>query len=299
MPKGNEAVLFQKPKATVKAFIEITKPPTIGLLTFTALAPLALAARETLVSPLVLGQAILALVFSCAGANAVSCYLDRDLDALMERTKRRALPTGRIYPPEKALYFGLVLLCLGLLLGWELNLLSFLVLVLGAADYLLVYSLWSKRRTKLNIVLGGFSGGFPVLFGWVAAGGEITFLPFLLAALVVLWIPSHIWSLAIFYRQDYVRARVPMLPAVSSPEAVKKCILATAFLFALFAFFIIFYGQLIRIYPFFALAAAALSVTSAVSLYLNPQPQNAWRSFKVSSPVLFLAFLGVVLEVLA
>lgn len=287
--------------AKIKSYIEVTKPATVGLLVFTAVAGMVAAAQlapGANASWKNLMKAFFAVTLACAGSNAISCFVDRDLDAIMERTRKRPIPSARIYPPAKALYFGLALVGLGLALAASINWLSVLALVGGIVDYVLVYSVWSKRRTALNIVLGGFSGGFPVLFGWVAVAGKIDLLPILLGALVVLWIPNHIWSIALYCRNDYLRAQVPMLPAVRSTLSVIRCIMATSLILAVFAALIYWAADLGWIYATLGGIATALTLLGALALYLDPTPEKAWKVFKLSSPNLFLIFLGVILDAL-
>lgn len=287
--------------AKIKSYLEVTKPATVGLLVFTAVAGMIAAARLVPGANASWGnlmQALVAVTLACAGSNAVSCFVDRDLDAIMERTKKRPIPSARIYPPIKALYFGLALIGLGLVLAADINWWSVFALLGGIVDYVLVYSVWSKRRTALNIILGGFSGGFPVLFGWVAVAGRVDLLPILLGALVVLWIPNHIWSIALYCREDYLRAQVPMLPAIRSTLGVIRCLMATGLLFAVFAVWIYLAADLGWIYIVLGGVATALTLLGALALYLDPTLEKAWKVFKLSSPNLFLIFLGVILEAL-
>ena len=283
---------------TLKAYLEVTKPVSVSLLVFTSVAAMVVATREVVFNPGQLITAILAIILSCAGANAISCYVDRDIDAVMERTKKRPIPTARIFPAVKALYFGLVLILGSLVLAYYINLLSMICLVTGILDYVLVYNAWSKRKTPLNIILGGFSGGFPVLFGWVAITGQISLLPFLLGALVVLWIPNHIWSLAIYHREDYQKAKIPMLPVVSSFQAVVRCIVTTILLFFIISILIYLTGHFGPVYFWLTVVPGLIAIGGSIYLYLHPTPKNAWFVFKLSSPILFFVFLGMILDTL-
>ncbi|MGO0123375.1 heme o synthase [Desulfothermobacter acidiphilus] len=281
-----------------KAYVEVTKPRSVFLLVFTALPPMVLAAQRY---PFTWSQAVLALwavTLACAGANAVSCYVDRDLDKAMERTCRRPVPSGRIYPAEKALCWGLALFLASLLLGWRLNPAAALCLAGGMLGYVGIYSLWLKRRSVWNIVLGGVAGGLPALFGWMAVSGKIAWLPVLMAALVVLWIPNHIWSLAIFYREDYARVQVPMLPVVTSLGKALHCLLLTVILMVATSLFIGYLGHFGWVY--WAIALLTGAAVLALSLYViwRPNPRSAWLLFKFSSPYLFLLFLAMLLDVL-
>ncbi len=282
----------------VKNYVEVTKPLSVFLLVFTAVCAMIIAAQGQSVSPGLFLTALVAITAGCAGANVITCYIDRDIDLVMERTKRRPIPSKRIYPPEKALYYGLALALLSLVLSWRINLLAFLSMLLGLADNVIVYSLLTKRRSSLNIIWGGFSGGLPALFGWAAMTGSINVTALLIAAIVVLWIPNHIWNLAIFYSDDYRKVRVPMLPAVFELKKTLRCIMATVLLMYLASILLYFLGQFGPIYLGVALVAGFLISLGNVYLVLRPSRQKAWMMFKVSSPYLFLLFAGMIIDVL-
>jgi len=218
---------------------------------------------------------------------------------VMERTRRRPIPSKRIYPPEKALYFGLALALISLSLSWRINVLAFVSMLLGLADNIVVYSLLTKRRSPLNVIWGGFSGGLPALFGWAAVSGSINLTALLIAAIVVLWIPNHIWNLAIFYSDDYQKVRVPMLPAVFELSKTLRCILATVLLMYLLSLLLYFFGQFGLIYLGVALVSGLLVTLGNIYLVLKPSPQRAWIMFKLSSPYLFLLFVGMIVDVLS
>jgi protoheme IX farnesyltransferase len=227
----------------------------------------------------------------------ITCYIDRDIDVVIERTKRRPIPSQRIHPPEKALYFGLALALVSLALSWRINPLSFICMVLGLADNIVVYSLLTKRRSPLNVIWGGFSGGLPALFGWAAVSGSINLTALLIGAIVVLWIPNHIWSLAIFYSDDYQKVSVPMLPAVFELKKTLRCILATVLLMYLFSALLYFFGPFGPLYLSLALVSGFLISLGNIYLVLRPSSQRAWKMFKLSSPYLFLLFVGMILDV--
>lgn len=284
--------------STLKAYLEVTKPPSVVLLVFTALGGMVVAAGGHAIPPGLFLQALLAAILGCAGANAITCYIDRDIDAIMERTKRRPLPTRRIDPPERALYWGLALTIASFILAWLINSLSFLCAAFGFFDNVLVYSLLMKRRSPLNAVWGGFSGGIPALFGWAAVKGSLSPTAFLIAALVVLWIPSHIWNLALFWSEDYKRVKVPMLPAVFTLKSTLRCLLATVLLLYLFSIALGFVGRLGAIYLTTALVAGLIMVVGNLYMFLKPTRKRAWVMFKVSGPYLLILFVSMMLDLL-
>jgi len=283
---------------SLKAYWEVTKPNILSLLVFTSVATMLIASRKT-GTPIDLASLALAVVsitLGCAGCNVLTCYIDRDIDALMERTKHRPIPSRRIYPPERALYYGLALTAASLALSLLLNLPSFIFLLAGIIDNVVVYSLLLKRRNYLNIILGGFSGAMPVLFGWAAITGQVSFTAILLGALVFFWIPSHIWSLALFFKDQYRKAGVPMLPVVAEMGTSLGAIFTSVIVMLPFSFAIYFYGKFGLIYLVTASASAALITASGLYLLYKPTQENAWTLFKISSPYLFAIFLAAVID---
>ena len=280
------------------AYLEITKPSSVLLLVFTAVGAMVVAAGGQPIPAGRFWHAVAAVALGCAGANTLTCYIDRDIDALMERTRRRPLPTQRISPPQLALYWGLLLSALSLLLAWLINPLSWVWGLVGLLDNVLVYSLLSKRRSPLNVILGSFSGGMPVLYGWAVVRNQVALTPLLIAALVVLWTPNHIWNLGIFYSEDYRRVRVPMLPAVYSLRGTVRCIVATVLLMFGCSMALGFAGRFGWLYSSTALTLGALVVAGNLWLFFRPSRELAWRLFKLSSPYLFLLFAAMMVDVL-
>ena len=286
------------PLGVLWAYIEVTKPASVILLVFTGLATMIVAAGGWNLPPDLLFLTLTALTLGCAGANTITCYIDRDMDQVMERTKRRPIPSGRIRPVERALYWGVLLTVVSLVLAWIINPLVFFLGLLGSADNVLVYSLLLKRRSAWNIILGGFSGGVPVLSAWAAVTGSIDLVALLMAAVVVLWIPNHIWNLAIYHAHDYKKVQVPMLPAVVSLEKTTRCTMATVVLMYLLSVALYFVGAFGIIYLVTALAFGLFMTVSNFVLALNPTRDKAWIMFKISSPYLFVLFVAMALDVL-
>lgn len=282
----------------LQAYLEVTKPPSVALLVFTALGGMVVAAGGQAIPPGLFLQALLAAILGCAGANTITCYIDRDIDSIMERTKRRPLPTKRIDPPERALYWGVALTIASFILAWLINPLSFLCAAFGFFDNVLVYSLLMKRRSPLNVVWGGFSGGIPALFGWAAVKGSLSLAAFLIAALVVLWIPSHIWNLALFWSEDYKKVKVPMLPAVFTLKSTLRCLLTTILLLYLFSIALGFVGGLGTIYLTTALVAGLAMVVGNLYMFIKPTRKKAWVMFKMSGPYLLILFVSMMLDLL-
>jgi protoheme IX farnesyltransferase len=281
----------------VKAYVEVTKLRLVFLLVFTSVGAMAVAAAGRPISTGLLVKALAAIVAGTAGANTITCYIDRDIDAVMERTRRRPIPSGRIAPPERALYWGLFLAAVSLGLALSINLLSFAAILLGLLDNVLVYSLLAKRRSPLNIIWGSFSGGLPALFGWTVVTNRVDWLPLLVGAIVVLWTPTHIWNLAIYYSDDYRKASVPMLPAVYRLQATLNCIAATVVLMVAFSLLLHFAGGFGAVYFWTALVSGVLLAAANLYLVWKPSHKLAWRLFKLSSPYLFVLILAMMLDV--
>ena len=289
-------------KNRVLTYYEYTKPKIWYLLVFTSLTATFVASNvlSTSLSSIKWVVAALAITSGCAGCNALTNYNDRDIDAVMNRTKHRPLPSGRI-TPRAGLRFGLALIAISILLSFTLNLLSVLWMALGVLDNVGVYSLWLKRRSALNILLGGFSGGLPVLFGWSAATpgliGSIAPLPVLMAGLVFLWIPIHIWFLAVTYRADYAKVGVPMLPVVIGSVPAIRLIVIFSMIFVPFSIGVYLLGNFGLIYGLVALAGGLVNLAGSVWVLHKPTEANAWKMFKISSPYLFLLFLAMIVDV--
>jgi protoheme IX farnesyltransferase len=202
-------------------FIALTKPRIIELLLVTTLPTMFVADRKVpglglMVATLVGGS------LSAGGANAANMYIDRDIDAVMKRTRKRPLVTGAVAPHE-ALAFAIALEVVSFFVLWQaVNLYSALLALAAALFYVFVYSLGLKRRSSQNIVIGGAAGAVPVLIGWTAVTDHLSWAPAVLFALIVIWTPSHFWALAVKYRDDYSAANVPMLPSVASFERVAR-----------------------------------------------------------------------------
>ncbi len=283
--------------ASLRPYLEVTKPKLVSLLVFTALVGMFVGARWAAVSLTWADWALglTAITLGCAGSNAITCYFDRDIDSLMDRTRRRPIPSGRIDPARNALYLGAALVAASLALALLRNVLSFAAIGLGVLDNVVVYSLLTKRRSPWNIILGSFSGGLPAVYGWTFATGSVTLVPILMAALVVLWTPNHIWSLALRYRDDYARAGVPMLPVVLEEKQAVRCIACTSLLLVGFSVALDSLGAFGDAYLWTAAFLGGALIALNAWLLLRPTAAHAWVVFKFSSPYLAVIFLFMIL----
>lgn len=208
------------PPADWRDFLALTKPRVMTLVVFTGLC--GMLAAPVGIDPVLGFTAILCIALGAGAAGALNQWYEADLDAAMKRTAQRPLPAGRM-ERQSALHFGVGLGAFSvILMGLALNVAAAAILAISILFYVLIYTVWLKRRTPQNIVIGGAAGAFPPLIGWAAATGEIALLPLLLFALVFLWTPPHFWSLALFVQTDYARAGVPMLPVVAGEKETRR-----------------------------------------------------------------------------
>lgn len=278
-----------------KAYYQLTKPKTVWLLVLVGMASAFLIFPRWQKEPLKLATCFLALLLSVAGTNAVTCWIDKDIDKLMKRTSNRPLPRGEL-TPRVALLFGLTTFLSGCLISLYSKPEATTYLVLGFIFSAVVYNGYLKRRSSLNILLASPAGMMPIFFSWSFLGEKIGLVPFLLGLLVVFWTPAHIWSLAIFYSSDYNKAKIPMLPLVAGEKKTIRLIalfnallVGTSIILGLSGFFGKFY-----LITALVLNLAFLALT--VFTYLKPNRKNSWRLFKFSSPYLALLFLIMVAD---
>ena len=219
-------------RVILSSYIGLMKPHVTVLLLGTTLAAMALAGHGLPPASVTIATLIGGL-FAAGSANAINCYWDRDIDKLMSRTKSRALPAGRISDTH-ALIFGIVLGALSfIILGVFANWLAASLAVAAILFYVCIYTMWLKRTTTQNIVIGGAAGAVPVLVGWAAATGSLSWAAFWLFAIVFMWTPPHFWALSLVLRKDYARAGVPMLPVVKGEAATyRQIVLYTVLLVA-------------------------------------------------------------------
>ena len=223
----NSAVQTAPVTAEWRDFVALTKPRVMTLVVFTGLCGL-LAAPQA-IHPVLAFTAILCIALGAGAAATLNQWYETDLDGRMARTSGRPLPSGRM-DRQTALHFGVGLGSFSvLLMGLAVNVLAAAILAVSILFYVLVYTVWLKRRTPQNIVIGGAAGAFPPLIGWAAATGRIELMPALLFALIFLWTPPHFWALSLFIKSDYSKAGVPMLPVVAGLRHTRQQILLYTF----------------------------------------------------------------------
>jgi protoheme IX farnesyltransferase len=276
-------------RARVGGFVALTKPRIIELLLVTTVPTMVVADRGLPSLWLVL-MTVLGGTLAAGGANAINMVVDRDIDAVMHRTRNRPLVTGVVQPGE-ALVFALVLEAMAFALLWStVNPLSAVLAVSATAFYVFVYTLWLKRTSTSNIVIGGAAGAVPVLVGWAAVRNSLDWAPLVLFAVIFVWTPPHFWALAVKYKDDYAAAQVPMLPAVASLRTTATRILAyTVVLWALTLLFAPVAGMG-ALYTAAAAGLGAVFLGMAVQLYRTPTTAVAMRLFSWSITYVMLLF---------
>ncbi|HEY7876151.1 MAG TPA: heme o synthase [Actinomycetota bacterium] len=271
------------------AYFALTKPRIIELLLVTTVPSMVVAARGWPSWLLVLNT-LIGGALSAGGANAINCYLDRDIDRVMPRTKRRPLPMHQV-EPARALVFGVVLGVVAFAYLWAtVNLMSAALATAALLFYVFVYTIGMKRSTPQNIVIGGAAGAFPALVGWSAVTGTVELPALALFGIIFYWTPPHFWALAMRYEKDYAAAGVPMMPVVYGREETAKHVLLYSFL--LLAMSLVFFsvGKMGAIYLGAALVLNAVFIYGAVRLYRNTVPTVAWWLFRFSIYYLALLF---------
>jgi protoheme IX farnesyltransferase len=303
----------QKSESRVAVYYELTKPKIWYLLVFTAFGA-ALTASNIYgieISPATWLLMLFSVAAGSAAANTLTNYHDRDIDAIMERTKDRPLPSKRIYPAEKARNFGLVLAGISLVLALGISFTTTLeqgvwatiFIAFGLANNVFVYSYGLKRRSRTNIILGGLCGGSPPMIGWVAVTmSDLWTMGLAMAGLVFIWIPMHIWALTLHFKDDYNKVNVPMLTAVQSEKTSARVIAGSTLVMVLFSivpFFLTTQGgdnMVGEIYLWTAIASGALMIALSIWVIIKPKEQAAWTLFKFSSPYLTVLFIALMVD---
>ncbi len=281
----------------VKNYYELTKPKIWYLLVFTAFGSALTASLlfDIPITPLTWILLLGGVAAGSAAADTITGYNDRDIDAIMERTKDRPIPSGRI-SPRNALIFGLILTAIALIFSWLISLWAFLLMLFGLFDNIIVYSKWLKRRSQSNIILGGFSGGVPALIGYVTVTTQNLEIGLVMAGLVFFWIPTHIWSLALHVRKDYQKAKVPMLPVVCEEKKAVRIIAGTTLIMVLFSILPFFFNQFGQIYLVTATLFGVIMMGLSLWLLLKPTEKASWTVFKFSSPYLTAVFIAFMVD---
>jgi protoheme IX farnesyltransferase len=281
----------------IKGYVALTKPRIIELLLVTTLPTMFVAKRGVPSVGLMLAT-LVGGALAAGGANAINMVVDRDIDTVMHRTRNRPLVTGAM-TPRAALVFALVLEAAAFAELWgTVNLLSALLAVSATAFYVFVYTLWLKRISAQNIVIGGAAGAVPVLVGWAAVTDSLGWAPVVLFAVIFIWTPPHFWALAIKYRDDYETAGVPMLPVVATLKNTARQILVYTVLLVAVTLLFAAVGHMGVLYVVSAAVLGAVFLGYAVRLRQLATPKAAMRLFQYSITYLTLLFAAMAGDVL-
>jgi protoheme IX farnesyltransferase len=281
--------------ATVRNYVSLTKPRIIVLLLITTVPAMMVAARGWPSSWLVLAT-LIGGTLSAAGANTINCWYDRDIDAIMKRTSGRPLVTGAIRP-RNALIFGIALGAGAFVFLWATTTLAAACLATSALlFYVFVYTVWLKRRTPQNIVIGGAAGAFPPVVGWAAVTGDVSLGAVVMFAVIFFWTPPHFWALALRLKNDYAEAGVPMLPVTDGPAITRLQILRYSVMLVVISLLLAPAAELRWIYLPVATAAGAIFVAMAYRLWRAPESTSPMSLYKYSLLYLAIVFVAMGLD---
>jgi len=283
--------------ARVRDYIDLLKPRVMSLVVFTGWIGVLIAPVH--LHPFKAALAVLAITLGSGAAGAINMWYERDLDALMARTRNRPLPAGRV-APDDALGLGVLLSIFSvLLMALSTNFVAAALLAAAILFYVFVYTIWLKRRTPHNIVIGGAAGAFPPMIGWAAATGDVSAVGIALFLLIFLWTPPHFWALALYRREDYRRAGVPMLPVVAGPRETKRQMLIYTLLLIPVALAPTLLGAVGWVYGAVALTLSLGFVGHAIAVWRTADDETSHRAarkmFRYS--LIYLAALFAALPV--
>ena len=284
-------------RSKVGSYIALTKPRIVELLLVITIPTMVLAQRGW-PSVWLMVWTFVGGWLAAAGANAINMYIDRDIDKLMERTKNRPLATG-VIQPRNALVFAITLEVVAFVILFAgANLLAACLAMSATAFYVFVYSLWLKRSSKQNIVIGGAAGAVPVLVGWAAVTNSLGWAPVVLFVIIFLWTPPHFWALAIRHTEDYRAAGVPMLPVVASMKETIRSMIAYSVVLTVSTLVLVPVANLGLIYGITALVFGVAFVIGTIALGSNPTEARSMRLFSFSISYVSAIFLALTLDVL-
>ncbi len=281
--------------------LEISKPRIVVLLVITAVTSMYAASK------LVPGvpdldywsylHIIIAGALASAGSSALNHYYDRDIDPKMTRTSTRPIPSGKM-AASNVLIYGLAVSCISVIYGYfALNAVSAFFIAVGIFSYVIIYTVWLKRRHTSNIVIGGIAGSAAAWAGWAAATGSMDLLGFLVGFLVFVWTPSHFWCLAMKIKDEYAKAEVPMLPVVIGMQKTSKFILGNTLILIPYSLILSFIPDGLGIvYTVIAIVSGALMLVYHYKLTKTPTSEFAWKAYKVTAPYLTIIFVAVALD---
>jgi protoheme IX farnesyltransferase len=282
---GEEEILLAPATAD---FIALMKPRVMVLVVYTGLA--GLVAAPTSLNPVLAAVAVLAIALASGAAGALNMWYERDIDAIMARTRMRPLPLGRIDPSDAAALGVVVSIAAIVLMGLAVNWLAAGLLALASATYVFVYTIWLKRRTPQNIVIGGAAGAFPPMIGWAAATGHVDLTAITLFLIIFFWTPPHFWALSLYRCKDYAKAGIPMMSVVAGPASTKRQMLVYTLLLLPLSIAPYFLGAAGPIYLAGTGIMSLIFVAAAIGVLRDSTDRSAKRMFGFSILYQFVLF---------
>jgi protoheme IX farnesyltransferase len=280
---------------TLRNYIILSKPKLVYLLFFTGFTAMVIAGSLYGYDWLKIIILSLSIILGVMGSNAMTNFIDRKMDGIMDRTKKRPIPSGKI-KPRNALVYAVIMVVIGTIMAGIINIWSGVFILLGFLDSAIVYNALTKRKTPFSIILGAPAGGLPVLAGWVGISGRLELLPLLLFILIMIWTPIHIWSLAYFYRGDYQKAGVPMLPVILDSKKIYIILTVLNFLMVGFSVYIGCLYSLSLIYVISSAILGLVIISFSFRLIIKGEEKIAWVLFKLTSPYLAVIFIILIIE---
>ena len=285
----------------INEIIEISKPRIVVLLVITAITSMYAASKLVSGSPqleyLDYLHIVVAGALASAGSSALNHYYDKDIDPKMSRTSSRPIPSGRM-AASHVLIYGLIVSCVSVVYGFfALNAVSAFFIAVGIFSYVIIYTVWLKRKNTSNIVIGGIAGSAAAWAGWAAATGSMDLLGFLVGFLVFVWTPSHFWCLAMKIKDEYAQAEVPMLPVVIGMQKTSKFILGNTLILIPYSLILVLIPDGLGIvYTIIASVSGGLMLVYHYKLTKTPTSEFAWKAYKVTAPYLTIIFVAVALD---
>jgi len=288
--------------SAIKDYIEVSKPRIVIVLVITAVTSMLAATRFDGTPNTawdISGWKLLFLIISgslsSVGASAINQFYDKNIDNLMGRTAKRPIPSGRLRA-NNVLIYGLALCVISVVLAWfTLNPMATFMIGLGIFFYVVIYTLLLKRRTVWNIVIGGFAGSAAAMAGWATTTNSIDVLGFLVGWIVFMWTPPHFWCLAIKQREEYSKAKVPMLPVIYGNQVTAKYIFINSLILIPYSLSLYFFGLGV-LYLGVAAVSGSLMTLYHYKLLKDPTPELAWKAYKVTAPYLVIIFVAIALD---
>ena len=284
--------------SSITDYYQLLKPRVMSLVVFTGLCGMLVAPNAGAMHPFIAVLTVFCIALGSGASGAINMWYDRDIDIIMERTKNRPIPAGRVDPNE-ALGFGIIMAIVSVvLLSLATNFVAGGLLLAAILFYVFIYTIWLKRRTPQNIVIGGASGAFPPMIGWAAVTGDVTLMPIVLFAIIFFWTPPHFWALSLLIKDDYKNAAVPMLPVVSGVRVTKINIIVYTII--LFAITLIPYLVGLSDWLYASVATGMGAYFFYLSLRILGDKNNSYarKTFLFSILYLFVLYLALVIDTL-